>query len=477
MLSQFEYRSRDAHDLANLVSDGEVSPTELLDVALAAVEELNPKINAIIHTFEGRARKAIAAGLPQGPFRGVPFVLKDLLADVAGEPSSSGSRYCVGHTPLLDSELSARYGRAGLVIFAKTNTPEFGGSVTTEPSLYGPTRNPWDLSRSAGGSSGGSGAAVGARLVPMAHGNDGGGSLRIPGSANGAFALKPTRGRNPTGPNFGEFWGGLVEEHAITRTVRDSAALLDATSGPDVGSPYRAPAPLRPFLEETRTAPGRLRIGVSSLPPSGVPIDPACQKALDLTSRLLAELGHDVEDASPSFDYERMGAALVAVIAVSYLLTVEDRQTELGRPPQPGELERVIWHRLDLARKMSPSDYARAIRDLHRTGRQFNRFFLDYDVHLTPTLAKPPQPLGTFDMNSDDVAAYLGALYSYIPFTAVYNATGNPACSVPMYWSDAGLPIGVQLGAGLGREDILFRLSAQLETARPWRDRCPKGAL
>ncbi len=473
MITQYEYQSYDAMGLAELVSSNEVSASELLDAALSAVQEIDPFINSIVHVFEGRARALIAAGIPKGPFNGVPFVLKDLLADVAGIPTTMGSRYCESHIPKDDAELTRRYNQAGLVIFAKTNTPEFGGSCTTEPQLHGATRNPWNVRLSAGGSSGGSGAAVAARLVPMAHGNDGGGSLRIPGSANGVFALKPTRGRNPTGPNFGEQWGGLIEEHALTRSVRDSAALLDATSGPDIGAPYRAPNFIRSYLEQIQSAPRRLRIGMAVESPSGVPIDPVCRKAVEITANILSSLGHEVDEVSPNFDHERMGKALVTVIAVNYLTTIMDREAEIGRPPDAAELERVIWHRLEIARRTSASEYALAIRDLHRSGRQFNQFFVDRDIHLTPTLARPPQPLGTFDMNSDDVAGYLSGLYGYIPFTAIYNATGNPACTIPMHWTDDNIPIGIQLGAGFGREDLLFQIAAQLEVAQPWQHRRP----
>lgn len=472
-----EYQNLDATDLAKLVASREVAPGELLDIALSAVDHINPSINAIVNTFEARARSMIAKGLSDGPFCGVPFVLKDLLADVAGVPTTMGSKYCETHTPTEDSELTRRYDQAGLVIFAKSNTPEFGGSCTTEPRLHGATRNPWNLNLSAGGSSGGSGAAVAARLVPMAHGNDGGGSLRIPGSANGVFALKPTRGRNPTGPNFGEYWSGLVEEHALTRSVRDSAILLDATSGPDVGSPHRAPKNDRPFIDDVLACDRRFRIGVSFDPPSGVPVDKACRRAVEITAEILSSLGHQVDEVSPIFDHERMGIALVTVIAVNYLVTVIDRERETGQPPSSEDLEQVIFHRLGIARKTSASDYALAVRDLHRSGRQFNKFFVERDAHLTPTLAKPPQPLGTFNMNSENVDEYLGSLYGYIPFTAIYNATGNPACSVPVHWTEDGIPIGVQIGAGFGREDVLFQLAAQLEIAKPWSNRIAKGLM
>lgn len=469
-----EISDYDAVGLAELVRSRTVSPSELLDHCIDVVEKRNPAINALVTPMYDEAKTSIRAGLPSGSFTGVPFLLKDLLADYAGVPTTCGSRFYESYTPRADSELVRRYKAAGLVIFGKTNTPEFGGSVTTEPTLHGPTRNPWDLERSAGGSSGGSGAAVASGMAPMAHGNDGGGSLRIPGSANGLFALKPSRARNPSGPVYGEHWNGLVEEHAITRSVRDSAVLLDATSGPDMGAPYRAQAPTRAFSDEVGADPGRLRIAYSTRSASGRPIDVECLRAVERTLSLCEDLGHHVVEDTPRFDVEPTGQATVMVIAVNYLLMVQARARELGREPNPDELESVIRQRIDLARRTTAADYAAAIQQLHRTGRQFGEFFERYDIHITPTLASRPLVLGELDMNSDHLDDYLTRLYEYIPFTGIYNVSGAPACSMPLHWSPDGLPVGVQAGAAVGNEAVLFRFASQLEATDAWSSRTPK---
>ena len=464
-----EYRSRDALGLAELVRDGEASPEELLEVALAERDRVNPVVNAVCADMEPEAREQLRQGLPeQAPFRGVPFLLKDLRAQYAGVPTTAGSRFFADAVAPHDSELVRRQKRAGLVIFGKTSSPEFGCNVSTEPVLFGPTRNPWDTSRIAGGSSGGASAAVASGIVPAAHASDGGGSIRIPASCCGLFGLKPTRGRNPAGPDFGEAWSGLSMEHAITRSVRDSAALLDATAGPDVGDPYWAPPQSRPYLDEVTTDPGRIRIAFSAVAPSGAPVDPDCIAALESAVRLCEELGHQVEEAVPDYDGTALGDAVRLIIGANVKAAIDERAAAIGREPGPEDLERVIVHRAALGDRATATQYASALRTMHHVGRRVGGFFEQYDVLLSPTLAKPPQLLGVFDTNTDDVQAFLGALWGFIPFTALANATGQPAMSVPLHWNDEGLPIGVHALGRFGDEATLFRLAGQLERARPW---------
>jgi amidase len=468
-----ELEGYDMVGLAGLVSAGEASPEELLDDALRRVEERNPAVNAVVTPMEEQARAAIAAGLPDGPFRGVPFLLKDIRAQYAGVATTAGSRYWVDNVPDHDSELVARHKRAGLVIFGKTNTPEFAACPSTEGALFGPTRNPWDTSRSAGGSSGGAAAAVAARMVPAAHGSDGGGSIRIPASCCGVFGFKPTRGRNPSGPDYGEAWSGLSIEHALTLTVRDSAALLDATAGPSPGDPYWAPPLARPLADEVGAPVGRLRVALQRTPASGAAVHPDCIAAVEATAALLEELGHEVTEDAPAYDTARMGPAYALIIAANVQAAIDHYAAATGREPGPGEIENVIAILAADGHAKTAADMVRAVWAMHATGRQVAPFFERYDVLLTPVVATPPPPLGSLDTTTDDVAAYLTAVFSFIPFTALSNIAGIPSMSVPLHWSDDGLPIGSHLVAGFGRDDLLFRLAAQLEEARPWAGRRP----
>ena len=372
-----------------------------------------------------------------------------------------------------DSELVTRYKRAGLVVVGKTNTPEFGILPTTEPHFFGPTRNPWNTAHSSGGSSGGSAAAVASGMVPMAHGNDGGGSIRIPSSCCGLFGLKPTRARNPLGPDAGEAMGGLVMEHAITRSVRDSAALLDATSGPDVGDPYWAPPPARPFLQEVGADPGKLRIAFTTEPPGGTPIHPDCVAAVRDVAKLCADLGHHVEEGAPTINSELVTQAFIAVFMAGVALTVDAVASLSGRTPTPDQVEPLTWAVCEIARQQSAPSYLMAHTMLHRIGRDVARFMVDYDVLLTPTLAEPPLPLGTLESTPDNPLYGLIRAASYVPFPAICNITGQPAMSVPLYWNSEGLPIGTHFVGRFGDEATLFRLAAQLEQARPWADRHP----
>jgi amidase len=468
-----EFERYDGLGLASLVRRREISAAELLEVAIARVEERNPRLNAVVSRLYDEARAAIAAGLPAGPFTGVPYLLKDLGVLYAGAVTTSGSAFFADSVADHDSEITARLKRAGLVIFGKTNTPELGLATSTEPRLFGPTRNPWNLAYSAGGSSGGAAAAVAAGMVPMAHATDGGGSIRIPASCCGLFGLKPTRARNPMGPDVGEGWSGCSVGHAITRSVRDSAALLDATSGPDVGDPYWAPPPALPFLEEVGAEPGPLRIALATRPWSDRPVHPDCIAAAEAAARLCEQLGHHVEEATPAVDAAALRVAMRVIAGANVRMLLDRRAATLGRELTADDVEKITWSLATEGLEATAADYARSILVLHRTGRAVGRFFTRYDLLLTPTMCQPPYPLGVQDMMTDDLEAFAAALHSSIAFTSLFNASGNPAMSVPLHWSEAGLPIGVQFAAPFGDEATLFRLAAQLEAARPWADRRP----
>ena len=468
-----DYEAYDGLGLAELVRTKEVAPTDLIEAAIARVERHNPALNAVVHEMYDAARRAIADGLPEGPFTGVPFLLKDLGALTSGAPTTNGSRLFADYVADHDTTLTERVRAAGLVIMGKTNTPEMGVSAACEPVLHGAARNPWNPERSPGGSSGGAAAAVAARLVPMAHGSDGGGSIRIPAANCGLFGLKPTRARNPAGPDVGEGWSGLSTAHAVTRSVRDSAALLDATSGPAPGDPYWAPPPARPFLDEVGADPGRLHIAFTTTAPNGVPVHPECVKAAVEAARLCAGLGHGVTEAAPELDMELAIRTMRTIWAANLWAAVETRYQALGREADGDGLETITWLLAQEGRTQCAADYARALPVIHGIGRGFARFFEDYDLLLTPTLAQPPWPLGTIDMMGRDLEAYFDTLYAHMPFTAQFNASGQPAVSVPLHWTGDGLPVGVQFVARFGDEATLLRLSAQLEAARPWADRRP----
>ncbi len=468
-----EYAEYDAVALADLVRSGEARPEDLLDAALGTIAKHNPVINAVVTSMHDEAAAAIAAGLPAGPFTGVPFLLKDLRALYEGVPTTAGSSFLAGNVPDHDSELVRRYKAAGMVITGKTNTPEFGGAPTTEPRHFGPTRNPWNPDHSSGGSSGGSAAAVAARMVPAAHGSDGGGSIRIPAGCCGVFGFKPTRGRTPAGPDYGEAWNGLSAEHAITRSVRDSAAILDATAGPALGDPYSTPPPERPFLEEAERDPGPLRIAVQYAPASGAPIHDDCVAAVRATADMLSDLGHRVEESAPTYDAAAVGPAYRLLIAANVQAAIDEYAERLGRSPGPGELERIIEILAAEGRKSTAADMARAVWTMHRAGRAVAPFFETYECQLTPTVATPPPPLGLIDTMSDDVDAFLTTVFGFIPFTALANIAGIPGMSVPLHWNGAGLPIGVHFVSGYGRDGLLFQLAGQLERAHPWADRRP----
>ena len=468
-----QFERYDGLGLAELIRTKEATPEEVLAVTLERIDGRNLAINAVVTRMDDHARAAIRAGLPDGPFKGVPYLLKDLGALYTGVVTSYGSGLFASNVPDHDSEIVARMKRAGLVIVGKSNTPEMGIAPSTEPRLFGPTRNPWNLGHSAGGSSGGAAAAVAAGMLPMAHATDGGGSIRIPASACGLFGLKPTRARNPMGPDAGEGWSGASIGHAVTWSVRDSAALLDATSGPDIGDPYWAPPPARPFLEEVGRDPGRLRIALTTTPWLAGPVDPECAEAVRGAAKLCASLGHHIEEARPQFDEAAWGQASRTIVVASLTFTLETRAAALGRPLSQDDVERITWERVQEARAFSAADYARAIHTVHRTGRAVARFLEQYDILLTPTMAKPPHPLGVLSLSNPDSAAFLAARTASVGFTALFNSSGHPAMSVPLAMSKSGLPLGVQFVARFGDEATLFRLASQLEAAQPWKDRRP----
>ena len=466
------FASLDATAQAELVRKKEVKPIELVDLAIERIERLNPIINAVVTPMFEQARAA-AKKVSKGPFAGVPFLLKDCVASYAGVRMTEGSAFLRNYVPNHDSELVTRLKRSGLIILGKTNMPEFGIMITTEPRLFGACRNPWNTERTTGGSSGGSAAAVAARLVPMAHGNDGAGSIRIPGSCCGVFGLKPTRARNPLGPDHGELWGGLTAEHALTRSVRDSAALLDATAGPDIGDPYWAPPPARPFIKEVGADPGRLRIAFTAVAPTGVPVHADCVMAVREAAALCADLGHEVTEASLAVDAERVTQAFVTAVS-SGVASGVDRCAQLtGQKPAPEHFEPLTWAMCEMGRQCSAPAYLLAAEELRKIARDIGRFFLNYDIWLTPTVSEPPVPLGSFDSTPENPLQGLFRMSSFMPFTPVCNFTGQPAMSVPLFWNADGLPIGTHFVARFGDEATLFRLAAQLETARPWANRKP----
>ncbi|MBI2833396.1 MAG: amidase [Acidobacteria bacterium] len=474
MSSVVDVSALDASGLANLVRRKEITAVEVVEAAIRRLEQVNPVLNAVITPMFELARTQAAGPLPDAIFAGVPFLLKDLGPKYAGVPQSAGSELIRGFVPQHDSELVARQKRSGLIVIGKTNTPEFGILPTTEPRAFGATRNPWDTSRTTGGSSGGSAAAVAARVVPMAHANDGGGSIRIPASCCGVFGLKPTRARTPLGPDVGDLMNGLVVEHAVTRSVRDSAALLDATSGPDLGDPYWAPPPARPFADEVGADPGQLRIALSTIAPTtGQPAHPDCVAAARDAAALCADLGHEVTDAAPPLDGDLLVQTFMAVWAAGCGTAVDGLAFQSGRAVDLERVEPLTRALYEIGHRTSASEYLRAIALLQQLARQIARFFTSYDVWLTPTLAEPPVPVGTFDPPPGDPIQTVYRAAAFAAFTPICNVTGQPAMSVPLYWNAEGLPIGVHFAGRFGDEATLLRLAGQLEAARPWANRLP----
>ncbi len=492
MTTSEQYAELDGLALAAVVREREASPLELVECAIARIEATNPALNAVVHTFYDRARAAADGAVADGPFAGVPILLKDLIAAYAGEPLTYSCRFLADHVPTRDSTLVTRYKRAGAIILGQTNTPEYGLYPVTESVFRGPARNPWNPAHTPGGSSGGSAAAVAAGMVPIAHGGDGGGSIRIPASCCGLFGLKPSRGRTPIGPDIGDSLAGFVQDHVLTRSVRDSAAMLDATAGADPGAPYAAPPQERPFQAEVDAEPVRLKIAFTGQSLLGNTTHPDCAAALADAVELCRSLGHDVVEARPEFDKQRMIRAYLSVVACETAGAIETAGRLMGRPPTPDGFEPQTWMLAAIGRKMSGAVLASAQEDTRLAGRGLAEFLADYDLFLTPTQAYPPVEIGHFDLTRSE--RWQLAVLRRLPLqslldqaleqmskdgfettanTMLFNMTGQPAMSVPLYWAAGGLPIGVQFVARFGDEATLFRLAGQLERARPWADRRP----
>jgi amidase len=470
-----EFARLDATAQALLVRRGEVTPLELVDAAIARVERLNPALNAVIAEQFESAREVARNPLPEGPFRGVPFLLKDLGGGAeAGRSLTLGSRLLKNFVPDYDSELVARFKSAGLVIIGRTSTPEFGIPPTTEPLLFGPCKNPWSLEHSSGGSSGGAAAAVAARLVPFAHASDAGGSIRIPASCCGLFGLKPTRGRNPMAPKLGESTAGLIAELCVSVSVRDSAALLDATQGPAVGDPYAAPYLPRSYVEELAARPTKLRIGVMREPFNGVAVHPDCLAAVELAIAQVRELGHDVVERKPAIaDPAGFFSSFITVWTVSAAVNLRAAEELAGRDATEADVEPLTWALAQMGRQCSGADYVLATRRLHRASRDIAQFFVDTDALISPVLAQPPARIGELACPPDDPLRGFIKSGGYAAFTPVFNITGQPAMSVPLHVNAEGLPIGVQFAGRFGDEAALLRLAAELERAHPWASRLP----
>ncbi|WP_374347154.1 amidase [Chitinimonas sp.] len=489
-----EFQQYDAIGLADLVRSRAASPAELLEAAIARCEAVNPRLNAVIVPLFQSARIAAASGLPAGPFSGVPFLLKDMLAALAGVPLANGCKALRHWVPHHDSELVRRFKAAGLVIFGKTNAPEFGLVGYTEPEAFGPSRNPWSPDHTPGGSSGGAAAAVAAGIVPMAHGGDGGGSIRIPASNCGLFGLKPSRGRVPQGPDFAESWSGAVQEGVLSRSVRDSAAMLDWIAGADYGAPFAIAEPAMPYARAVLASPGKLRVGVVRQAPD-TPIHADCLAALDQACSALAELGHCVEEVALPWSHELLVETYLTLYYGEVAADLRWLARLLGRKVRRDDVELETWILARMGESQSAADFVMARRDWNILARSMGHFHQTHDVLLTPTLAQPPTRIGELRMPAAQKLAVgaidrLGATrllhgaiheqarlnFARMPFTQLANLTGQPAMSVPLHWNAAGLPIGVQFVAAINREDLLFSLAGQLEQARPWFNRRPAVA-
>jgi amidase len=465
----------DAIGQAELVKRGEASALELVDAAIARVEALNPTLNFLATPMFEEARQIAMRALPTGPLSGVPYMIKDLGQPCKGVRQTDCSRALRDHVADHDSELVARLRRAGLVIIGRTTSPEFGNHSTTEPVLFGQCHNPWNLERTTGGSSGGSAAAVSARVVPGASASDGAGSIRIPSSCCGLFGLKTTRGRNSMAPDAGEALSGLAVEHAVTRTVRDSAALLDATSGPVAGDPYWPTPPSQPFLDHTRLDPSPMRIAWSARAPLGIAVDAECRRAVEETAKSLEELGHHLFEDDPSYDEEVLTDPMLALWAVGNAGELDGIASKIGRPPRHDELEVTTWELIDHGRGVSAVELVQAANQIHTATRAIAPFFSRYDVWLTPTLSKPPLPLGLLNQSYGGAREWWNYDLSFNPWNPIANLTGNPAMSLPLAWSESGLPIGVMFLGRYGDEAGLFRLAGQLERAAGWAGRAPSA--
>ena len=494
-----------AHELLTLYRSGQASPVEVTRAVLQRIERVNPQINAFCLVDEKAAMASAQAsearwqahrqqGTPVGALDGVPTSIKDLIL-TQGWPTLRGSRTIDPNQPWdVDAPATARLREAGAVLLGKTTTPELGMAVDTASSFFGPARNPWDLTRSPGGSSGGSAAAVAAGMTPLASGSDGGGSIRIPAACCGLFGLKPSRGRIPTGPHYGEIWEGLATEHVLTRSVRDSAAMLDVTAGPDPGAPYYAPPPLRPFLDEVTTAPGSLRIAFTTEGLLGNGTHADCVAGVHATVRLLEGLGHQLFEDTPIIDRAAVNLAFITMLVGQTRAALDEIARNTGKPPTRTEYEPATWAFYLLGGALDVGQYLQAVETLQRTGRTVGQFFTNYDLLLTPTLSQPPVLSGALKLTGTEhlLVQAIGRLHSgrllklggmleqaaatafeYNGFAPLFNITGQPAMSVPLHWNDEGLPIGMHFAGRYADEVTLLRLAGQLEAAQPWFARRP----
>ncbi len=469
-----EHAFLDATAQAELVRKKEVKPIELIEAAIERIERLNPELNAVVTPMYDLAREAAEGDLPDGPFKGVPFLLKDLGATYGGVRQTGGCAFTKDFVPPHDSELVVRQKKAGLIVVGKTNTPEIGILPTTEPHLFGPSKNPWNTDHSTGGSSGGSAAAVASGMVPFAHANDGGGSIRIPASCCGLFGLKPTRARNPLGPDLGDMMCGFISEHCVSRSVRDSAALLDATAGPDLGDPYWAPPQERPFIEEVGADPGALRIAFMTTSPLESEVHADCVEAVRDVAKLCESLGHEVAEDAPEFDAAMINQAFMTIYSAGgAAMYIEGNAMLLGKAPTEDQFEPLTWALYQMGKEVKATEFQLAEVYLQQVSRYIAHFMSDYDVLLTPTLALPPAKLGWMDMPPEDPLRGMMRAAEYATYTPLNNFTGQPAMSVPLVWNADGLPIGTHFVGRFGDEATLFRLAAQLEGARPWADKRP----
>lgn len=478
-----EYLHLDGVAQAELVRKGDVTPLELVDAAITRVEKLNGELNAVIHERFERARAEAAAPLPDGPFRGVPMVFKDLGCQLEGEPYHEGMQFLkdADYRPAHTDNLARRFLDAGFVPVGRTNTPELGLVPTTEPAAHGRTHNPWMLGRTTGGSSGGSAAAVASGMVPVGHANDGGGSIRIPAACCGLVGLKGSRGRTSIGPELNDISNFLISDLCVTRTVRDTAAVLDAVCAPFPGDPTPAPSPTRPYRDEVGADPGRLRIGILTENLIGdTPIHPDCVAAAEGAGTLLESLGHTVERSHPAgFDNEELIGQFSAVWAADCGFYLDDWGRKVGRSVTADDVEVLTWALAEMGRGINGPQLFGAIHDAMVGCREAAQWWAGtddapgYDLLLTPTLGEPPVPHGTFDSTPEDPFGGFIRAATFVPYTAQFNVSGQPAISLPLHWNDEGLPIGVQLVAAYGREDLLLRVAAQLETAQPWAHRRP----
>ena len=488
-----EYRTYDALGLAELIQTKQIKAEELLDIAIQRTEEVNLNINAVVQKMYEQAKSMAKHVDSNAIFAGVPFLIKDLSIHIKGEVLTGGSKSLQNFRSELDSFITPKMRKAGLLFLGRTNTPEFGLAPFTEPTAYGPTRNPWNLERSAGGSSGGSGAAVAAGIVPMATASDGGGSIRIPASCNGLFGLKPSRGRISMGPLVGEGWSGAVVDHVVTRSVRDSAAYMDAMMGYMPGDPYQIQSPTGRYLDLLEKVPTKLRIAYSTEHTLGQSIDPACKKAVKTAAKQLESLGHEVEEVKLPYEKEDLTKRFLYVVLMETAATVKEVENYLGRKVQPGkDVEPNTYVQYLLGKTFSGMEYALYKRQWNDISRRVAAFHEQYDLLLTSTVASPPFPIGNLQPTDSEkrLVAFVNALkmgslvrsniekladkiFQYIPYTAFANITGCPAMSVPLYWTEDKLPVGLMFSAAFGREDLLFQLARQLEEAFPWFDRTP----